>query len=268
MRVVFAAWAALGLAVATGACSDNTTEATASNDDASIAGDWMVDVGNTHFDETTQEFSLAGGTYACPTCPTPIEVPADGAWHEIAGSNGMSTKVEVSGESSVTTSMRRGEEDVGATTWTVSGDGQTMEASWTTIRGDQKNEGTTSYKRAAAGPVGAHPISGKWITSGVGEVNDEALQFSFRIDGDTVTNKRNVVGYTAQIGGDAVEVEGLDDGTMVKVEPYANGGVRETYMLNGETTVINELVLNGDSLIGTTIDPRSGSRVEWVAKRR
>lgn len=268
MRGVLAAWAVLGLAVATSACSDNATEATASSGETTIAGDWMVDVGNTHFDETTQEFSLAGGTYACPTCPTPIEVPADGGWHEIAGSNGMSTKVDVSGDRSITTSMRREDEDVGSTTWTVSPDGETMEASWTTIRGDQRNEGTTSYTRAAAGPDGAHAVSGKWITSGVGDVNDEALQFSFKLDGDQVTNKRNVVGYTATLGGDAVEVEGLDDGTMVKVEPYGDGGVRETYMLNGETTVINELVVNGDSLIGTTIDPRSGSRVEWVAKRR
>jgi len=262
MKNTIAAMAALSLAIGMSACTGETEDAN------SLAGTWKADLDSASWENTVDTYVVADGEFTCESCLPPYTASADGEWQEIDRPGYDGLRIELVDDNTLTTANRLGDKDLGNSTWTVSEDGQSMTIAWNDLDGDVPVEGSTSYTRTAEGAEGSHAVSGSWTVAEIDQMSDEALTFSFVIDGDQYTSKGNSGDFTATIGGDAVAIEGDNSGVMVAVVQLEDGSYRETYSRDGETIGVTELTVDGDTLSGIGSDPRDDSMVRWTATRQ
>jgi len=265
-RLITAAFAASTLVLGVTACSEGA-ETEAAAEAGSIAGNWRVNVDSAQFENDNRDYVLADGTFNCNSCLPPYSVTADGTWQTIDRPGADGQMIEIVDDNTVKMATRLGDKELGNSTWTVSEDGQTLTLEFNDLSGDEPVAGKGSFTRTAAGPDGAHAVSGKWTSAGIESIDEAGLIFSYGLDGDQITNSGNGNGYTATLGGEAVAVEGSNSNVMVAVE-RTDTGYRETYTRDGEVLSITELSVDGDTLSGVSTDPRDNSTVRWTASRQ
>lgn len=263
MNKLITAIAATALALGAGACGEMAGE-----EAASIAGTWKANVDSAEFENNVSRYVLADGEYTCESCIPPYSVTANGEWQTIDRPGADGQMIEVVDDFTVKSAARRGDKDLGNSTWTVSEDGQSMTIEWTNLDGDEPTSGSTTYARADAGPEGSHAVSGGWTVSEIGEMSDAALTFSYTLDGDQYGSSGNGDSFTATLGGDPVAIEGSESNVMVAVEQTGDNSYRETYSRDGEVISVVDLTIDGDTMSAESTDPRDGGVVRWTATRQ
>ena len=248
-----------------------TTQASAV-DVAALNGTWKADLASLKFEGKPDEFLLQGGTYKCNTCIPPLTAAADGQFHPVADRPYYdSLSVKVVDDRTVEFRRRKGDKEVSNNTLQVSEDGNVLTNKFhdATTPNAPPIDGSATLNRAGPAPAGAHAISGQWTPQRIGEYSEDALNMTYAIDGNKVTQSSAGQGYTAELGGPAVAVQGDAGGTMVAVAREGNNGLRETYTRDGKEVGITTIVPNADgaSLTVTSTDPRDGSKVIWTSKK-
>ena len=264
MKRLITAIAATGLAFGAVACGEMAAE----EETASIAGTWKADVDSAEFENSMNRFLLADGEYTCESCIPPYSIAANGEWQALDRPGYDGQMIEVVDDLTIKSAARRGEKELGGSTWTVSEDGQSMLVEWTNLDGDEPVSGSTTYSRAEAGPEGSHAVSGGWTVSELGEMSDAALTFSYTLEGDQYGNSGNGDSFVATLGGDPVSIEGNESNVMVAVEQTGDNSYRETYTRDGEVLSVLELTIDGDTMSAVSTDPRDGEVVRWTATRQ
>jgi len=246
------------------------TEA-AADDLTALNGTWKTDKASVKFEQKPDDILLQGGTYKCSTCIPPLSVAADGQFHDVAGraySDSMSVKVV--DDKTVEMKSRKGGRDTFAATLTVSADGNTLTRKFkdSSTPNAPAVEGASSSSRAGPAPAGAHAISGQWTPNEVKEYSEDALNATYKVDGNKVTWSGQGQTYTAEIGGPAVPVTGDIGGSTVAVTQDGNS-LKETFSREGK--VVNETVTtvsaDGKSMTWVVTDPRDGSKVSGTAAK-
>ena len=246
------------------------TEA-AAGDLTALNGTWKTDKASVKFEQKPDDILLQGGTYKCSTCIPPLSVAADGQFHDVAGraySDSMSVKVV--DDKTVEMKSRKGGRDTFAATLTVSADGNTLTRKFkdSSTPNAPAVEGASSSSRAGPAPAGAHAISGQWTPNEVKEYSEDALNATYKVDGNKVTWSGQGQTYTAEIGGPAVPVTGDIGGSTVAVTQDGNS-LKETFSREGK--VVNETVTtvsaDGKSMTWVVTDPRDGSKVSGTAAK-
>ena len=246
------------------------TEA-AAGDLTALNGTWKTDKASVKFEQKPDDILLQGGTYKCSTCIPPLSVAADGQFHDVAGraySDSMSVKVV--DDKTVEMKSRKGGRDTFAATLTVSADGNTLTRKFkdSSTPNAPAVEGASSSSRAGPAPAGAHAISGQWTPNEVKEYSEDALNATYKVDGNKVTWSGQGQTYTAEIGGPAVPVTGDIGGSTVAVTQDGNS-FKETFSREGK--VVNETVTtvsaDGKSMTWVVTDPRDGSKVSGTAAK-
>lgn len=268
MKKIMTAMVACSLVMGVSACGGMAGESSEASAAAGISGSWLIDVNSAQFENNVDRYVLADGQYSCESCQPAYSVPADGEWHSVELPGTDSVMVEVLDDNTVRTASRRGDKDLGGATWTVAEDGQSMSIDWTNLDGDAPVTGSATFVRAEAAPEGAHAMSGGWTVGDIASMDAAGLTIDISVEGDQYTNSGNGQSYTATLGGDPVAIEGDAAGTMVMVEQTGDNSYRETYMLDGETTSILEVSVDGDTMSAVSTDPRDGSVVRWTAARQ
>ena len=246
------------------------TEA-AAGDLTALNGTWKTDKASVKFEQKPDDILLQGGTYKCSTCIPPLSVAADGQFHDVAGraySDSMSVKVV--DDKTVEMKSRKGGRDTFAATLTVSADGNTLTRKFkdSSTPNAPAVEGASSSSRAGPAPAGAHAISGQWTPNEVKEYSEDALNATYKVDGNKVTWSGQGQTYTAEIGGPAVPVTGDIGGSTVAVTQDGNS-LKETFSREGK--VVNETITtvsaDGKSMTWVVTDPRDGSKVSGTAAK-
>jgi len=246
------------------------TEA-AAGDLTALNGTWKTDKASVKFEQKPDDILLQGGTYKCSTCIPSLSVAADGQFHDVAGraySDSMSVKVV--DDKTVEMKSRKGGRDTFAATLTVSADGNTLTRKFkdSSTPNAPAVEGASSSSRAGPAPAGAHAISGQWTPNEVKEYSEDALNATYKVDGNKVTWSGQGQTYTAEIGGPAVPVTGDIGGSTVAVTQDGNS-LKETFSREGK--VVNETVTtvsaDGKSMTWVVTDPRDGSKVSGTAAK-
>lgn len=246
------------------------TEA-AAGDLTALNGTWKTDKASVKFEQKPDDILLQGGTYKCSTCIPPLSVAADGQFHDVAGraySDSMSVKVV--DDKTVEMKSRKGGRDTFAATLTVSADGNTLTRKFkdSSTPNAPAVEGASASSRAGPAPAGAHAISGQWTPNEVKEYSEDALNATYKVDGNKVTWSGQGQTYTAEIGGPAVPVTGDIGGSTVAVTQDGNS-LKETFSREGK--VVNETVTtvsaDGKSMTWVVTDPRDGSKVSGTAAK-
>lgn len=268
---------AAALALTMSAC--NRQDAPAGNEAAAEAatadalnGMWKADLASLKFEGKPDDYLIQGGTYTCSTCIPPLTVAADGAFHPVADRpyyDSMSVKAVDARTAEIR--RRKGDKEVSSATLQVSEDGNVLTTKFTdaTTPNSPPIVGSGTAKRAGPAPAGAHAVSGKWTQDRIGEYSEEALNITYRLDGNSVTSTSQGQSWTAEIGGPAVAVKGDTGGTTVAVAREGTNGLRETYTRGGKEVGIVTVVPSpdGKSFLFTNTDPRDGSKTSWTATK-
>lgn len=257
------------------------TETTANNDAAAVpaeaatgdlsalTGTWKTDKASVKFEQKPDELALKDGTYNCTTCIPPLTVAADGQFHAVTGRPyADEISVKAVDDKTIEIHSKKGGKEVSNASMTVSADGNTLTRKFHDATVSPAIDGSSTSTRSGPAPAGAHAASGAWTPSQVGEYSDEALNSTYKIEGNKVTWSGVGQTFTAELGGPAVPVTGDIGGSTVAVTQEGNS-LKETYRRDGK--VVNELVTtlsaDGKSITWVSSDPRDGSKVTGTAAK-
>lgn len=252
------------LAACGGGAEDTAAEATSAG---TFAGTWVGQTDSLQDDEV-RNYVIADGTYTCNHCTPAYSVAASGEFESVDRPGADGVKVAVVDDKTVEFAVRLGEKELNQSTWTVSEDGTTMTVASTDMSGETPVTSTTTMTRVSAGPDGSHAASGEWKFAGLSDMEEAARTFTFSIDGDKLTQTGRDGSMTMTIGGEAVTPEWSTTGAATAVEKISDTAYKFTTTLNGEVVGTTEMSVEGDTLTGTSSDPRSGSTSTFKAIRK
>ena len=242
----------------------------AAADLSALNGVWKSDLASVKWEGKPDEFALQDGTYTCSTCIPPLTAAADGQFHPVADRPYYdSLSVKAVDDRTVEFRRKKGDKDVGSSSWTVSEDGNTLTNNWKDGTTTPATEGTTSLKRAGAAPAGAHAVSGQWNPDRVQNMTEEALNVTYEIAGNKVKSTVQGQSYEAELDGPAVPVQNDPGGTTVAVTREGANGLRETYSRDGKVVAVYTIVPNADGTSVSVVnsDPRDGSKASWTSNK-
>jgi hypothetical protein len=252
--------------------NSDAPSATEASTAAALNGTWKADLASVAFEGRPDEYLLQGETYNCNTCIPPLSVAADGQYHAVADRPYYdSMMVKVLDDRTVEMRRRKGDQEVSSSTIQVSDDGTTLSVKFNdaTTPNAPPVQGTSTARRVGAAPAGAHAISGQWNPDRVQDYSEDALNVTYRVEGNRVTMNSQGQSYTAEIGGPAVPIQGDTGGTTVAVTGEGANGLRETLTRDGQQVGIMTIVPDPDgrSSTFTSTDPRNGSKTTWVGNK-
>jgi hypothetical protein len=278
MRLVTCTAIAAALVLSTAACqqqesttANEVTSTETAGDLTALSGSWKTDRDSVKFEQKPDEYLLKDASYTCSTCIPPLTTPADGAFHPVKDRPYYdSLSVKAVDDKTVEFRRKKGDREVSSVIITVSADGNSGTAKFhdATTPDAPPIDGMSSLKRVGPAPAGAHAISGQWLPEKVNEYSEDALNATYKVEGNKVTWSGQGQTYTAEIGGPAVPVTGDIGGTTVTVSQDGNS-LKETFTRDGK--VVNEVVTtvsaDGKSLTWVSSDPRDGSKVTGTAAK-
>ena len=236
-----------------------------------IEGTWKSDLASAQIEDEPNVYLIKDGKYVCSTCNPPLTATADGKFHPVADRPYYdSLAVTIVDDRTVKFERKKGDRDVGNSTWTLSPDGNTLNVDFVDKTAANPVTGKTSSTRVAAAPAGAHATSGTWKANPASSVSDEGLTFSYDLEGDTVRNRSgDGTGYEAKIGGPDVPVQGDASGVTVAVTRPSDNTLVETYKRGGKVVGVATLTIGADGkLSGVYENKMQGSTTRYTASRQ
>ncbi|MEO8175396.1 MAG: hypothetical protein ABI626_01900 [Sphingomicrobium sp.] len=236
-----------------------------------IAGNWKADLASAKFEASPDVYLLKDGQYVCSSCKPPMTTPADGKFHAVADRPYYdSLAVTVVDPNTVKFERKKGDRDVGSSTWQVSSDGKTLNAEFVDKTAATPVTGKGTSTRVAAGPAGSHAVSGTWKANVLNSLSDEGLAFTYEVDGDTIRNKAgDGTGYEAKIGGPDVAVTGDQSGLMVAVTKPSDNTYLETFKRAGKVVGAATTTVGADGKLSTVYENKlQGSTTRYTASKQ
>jgi len=232
-------------------------------------GVWKVDLSSVQLPDRPQVWSLQDGIYSCSSCVPAYAIPADGQFHKVEGySYWDEMSLRVVDDRTIEDAQRLKGRQVNATRSQVSEDGKTLKVTWTdtSAPNGMASTGEGALSRIAAGPAGAHAISGSWKSEAVANLSENSLIVTMRL-ADGVFSFESGDGYSFEttLGGAAVPVVGDLAGATASVRQLSDGSLEEVDYINGEpaSKVIltpaadGSILLRSENLkLGTTVSYR------------
>lgn len=238
-------------------------------------GSWKGDLSTAQSTERPSRYSIVNGTYRCQTCqPTPYAVPADGAYHRVAGRPYWDElSVTVVDDHNVNFGFKKDGQVVATNANTISADGRTM----TMVSHNTNNGGgvpidaTSSATRVGAPMAGAHLLSGSWQIKPATSVSDAALTITMRVTGNSFHQETGMgESLDATIGGPYALNNGDPGRTMTKVERLGPRTLRFTDMTGGRVTGVTTwtVAADGQSIGSVSRDPRTGGTFRATLRKQ
>jgi hypothetical protein len=267
--------------LALSACKQTTTggnEAATSNAAAPAAaaggidGTWKADVTSAKWDQKPDQYLLQNGTYACQSCTPPWSVPADGAFHPVAGHPYYDqVSIKVIDDKTVHQENKLKGRDTGGATMKVSADGNTLGVDFIdkSIANAPPSTGHVDDTRVAAGPAGAHAISGSWKPSKAQNINAETLTVSFKTDADTLhMSSPSGTSYDAKLDGTDTPIKGDPAGTTASVKKLSDNSYQETDKRGGKVVSVSTFTVGADGKLNVVSESKlDGSKFSYSADK-
>ena len=255
---------------ATSTASDNSSASSATQ--TGIDGTWKADVTTAKWDQKPDQYLLKGGTYDCKSCTPPWTVPADGAFHAVSGHPYFDqASVKVVDDKTIQQATKLKGRDTGGSTMTVSADGNTLGIDFKdlTIANAPPSTGHVDETRVAAGPAGAHAISGAWKPSKAANINAETLTVTFKADADTLhMSSPGGTSYDAKLDGTDTAIKGDPAGTTASVKKLSDSSFQETDKRAGKVVTVTTFTVGADGkLSASSANMLDGSKFSWIANR-
>jgi hypothetical protein len=236
-----------------------------------IAGTWKADLASSQYEDEPDVFLIKDGQYTCSTCNPPLTAAADGKFHAVADRPYYdSMSVSVVDDRTVKFARKKGDKDVGSSTWTLSPDGNTLTVEFIDKSAAAPVTGKGTNTRVAAAPAGAHPVSGSWKANTLSDLSEEGLTFTYELEGDTIRSRSgDGTSFEAKIGGPDVPVQGDTSGVTVAVTKPSDNGYVETYKRAGKVIGVATITIGADGkLSGVYENKVQGSTTRYTATKQ
>jgi len=231
-------------------------------------GTWKARLDSIKVTGKPDAFVIANGSWSCASCDPPVDkLPADGAWHKLAGHAYFDEMmVRVVDAHTVETSQKQGGKLMGVNTMTVSADGNTVAGKFTSYSGTQPATGSYTEKRVAAGPTGAHALSGSWLQDQLSNANDATTVVQYAMTPEQFSMQANGQSYQAKFDGKQYPVTGDPGNTQVVLKKINARTVHETDYRQGKVVDEIDMVAAGDgkSILMTDKDLAHGQTTTLV----
>ena len=184
---------------------------------------------------------VADGTYTCSSCVPEVKVKADGTDQKVTGHPYYDTvAVTVLSPTSVQISEKKAGKPSVDLTYSVSADGKTLTGKLIDHTGAKTASQTFTANRVAAGPAGAHAISGSWQGGPVTASDEAASTVHLGMTADGFSLKWNGQSYDAKFDGKEYPMVGDPGHTRVTLRKIDDNNVEETdYRLGKKTDEIH-----------------------------
>ena len=236
-------------------------------------GTWVADVGSVGAPSKPNVYRLLDGMYSCESCAPRFTVKADGTAHAVAGDPyADAVAVRIVDARTVEQTNSKAGKPIFIFTRAVSADGQTM----TTRMIDNSAatgataKGTIVEARQAAGPQGAHAVSGAWRATKYEGYSDNTIALTIEIDGDRFSfSQPTGQSYAAVLGGSAVPYRGDPGITDVRVARDGADAIVETDIRDGKVIAVNTMrTADGRRMDITIEDKLRGSTQHLTATKQ
>jgi hypothetical protein len=222
-------------------------------------GTWKVNLNQANFSPKPDVYVLAKGMYTCNTCTPPYTIKADGSDQAVKGHPYFDTvAITVVNDHQVKEVDKKGGKEVATSTMTVSGDGKTVTVDFSdasNTNGGPPVTGKGSATRVAAGPSGSHAISGSWKMAKISSLSDNAIVFSYQVNGNQLTMKAKTgQSYTAKLDGTDAPMQGDPGVSTVTVKMLGKNILEEDDKRNGKVVFISKTTLAPDGKTGKVVN--------------
>ena len=232
-----------------------------------FAGTWKVDMNKVDFSRKPDVYLLQNGMYECKTCVPPVSVKANGEDQAVSGHPYYDTvAIKVVNDHEIEETDKKNGKVVQTTTVTVSPDGKTATFQFTDSSNTSGSPvtGKGEQERVAKGPAGSNAISGSWRTTKMENLSDNAITWTYKVDGDmlTMTTPTGQT-YTAKMDGSEAPMKGDPGVSTVSVKMMGKDTLEETDRRDGKIISVSKSTVtsdgkmmkidNTDKLRGTTM---------------
>jgi hypothetical protein len=230
-------------------------------------GTWKIDIASAKQSQKPDVIVLKDGIYECSTCVPALKVAADGVSHPVAGRDYYDAlTVTVVDPMTIRSRSTKGGITVSEGTRTISADGTTMTATYTSSNNANGTPltNTSRMKRVAAGPAGAHAISGSWVPINEGaQIAEANLLSTFKLAGKTFSlSYPTGESYVAVLGGPKVPLKGDKAGTMVSVRMTGADTIEESTFRGGALRSVATLKVTSPTTIAMRTEDKRGGYVD------
>jgi hypothetical protein len=236
-------------------------------------GTWKVDMSKSKLPKKPDVYLLQNGMYECKTCNPPINIKADGEFQKVSDNPYLDmVMVKVVDDQHVQTASTKEGKDAGKSMRTVSDDGNTLTIAWTYYGNPSGGpvSGTDTMKRVAKGPAGSHLISGSWRNEKADIATADAITFSFKGGGDTLSYSTPTgQSYTAKVDSQDAPYVGDSRTTSVSLKRIGDS-IEETDKRDGKVISVARMTVSKDGKTMTIDldDKLSGTKATYVAEKQ
>ena len=253
--------------------TNTTTTTTTASSQGGLDGTWKADVTTAKWDQKPDEYLLQNGKYDCKSCTPPLSVPADGAFHKVTGHPYYDeTSVKVVDDKTVQQASKLKGRDTGGATMKVSADGKTLGIDWNdkTVANAPPSTGHVDETRVAAGPAGAHAISGQWKPAKAENINPETLTVTFKTDPDMLhMSSPSGTSYDAKLDGTDTPIKGDAAGTTASVKKLSETSYQETDKRGGRVVWVGTFTVGADGKLNVQSENKlDGSKFSYSADKQ
>jgi hypothetical protein len=237
--------------------------------DSPFDGTWKADVSSANFAKKPDIYVLKDGMYDCKTCAPSYTIKADGSDQAITGHPYIdSVAIKIVDPHTIQETDKKGGKTVGTSTTTIAADGKTGDVEFS----DSSNTnaapvtGKVTIKQVAAGPAGAHAISGSWVATAYSG-SDNGLTVTFKTDGDMLTmSDPTGQAYTAKMDGTQAAYTGDPGTNWVSVKKVGMRTIVETDMRGKKVVSKTRMTVSkdGKSMSVSSYDAMHDRTTTWT----
>jgi hypothetical protein len=237
-------------------------------------GTWKIDMNKAQLPKKPDVFLLQDGTYHCKTCVPPIDIKADGQDQKVTGHPYYDTmSIKVVDDRTIEETDKKNGKTVATSKSTVSPDGNTItfEFSDSSATNAAPVTGKAQETRVAKGPAGSHAISGSWRAAKVESLSDNALTFTFKVEGDSLTMTNHTgQAYTAKLDGTDAPYKGDPGTSSVSVKRLVKNLIEERDKRDGKVIGIARMTVapDGKTMTIAVTDKLHGTTSQFVAEKQ
>lgn len=234
-------------------------------------GTWKINLGSAQFSQQPDTIALHNGEYTCSTCIPKIAVKADGADHEVPDAKDYDTlAVKQVDDKTVQLTRKKDGKVVSESTDKVSADGKTLTSQFKNYPAQGPPvTGTFVLTRVAAGPAGAHAISGSWRAGKIEDISDQALRVTFKgTPAGLSMNAPTGESYDAKFDGKDYPVNGDRAKGTVSLKKVNENTVEETYKQDGKPVRVTEMTVQGNTVKFVSKDVQRGTTDTFTADKQ
>jgi hypothetical protein len=224
---------------------------------APFDGTWVTRPDTIKISGKPEVYLVQDGIFTCDACVPELQIKADGSEQKVTGHAYYDTAaVRVIDAQSIEFITHAAGKLANKQTLTVSADGKTMKDEFVDYTGTSPAGGTRAYSRVAAGPAGAHALSGSWRTNGEGsEFSSDLLTVIYKETPNGLTMSTPTgQSYDAKFDGKEYLTAGDPGKTMVSLKRIDAHTIQETDSRQGKVTDVIRFKLSDDGRVIHAVD--------------